>query len=261
MVAGAPPTEEPNVKVCVLGSFRILASGRHVSVRPGGKIHRLVGSLALHGREGMPRDELIGLVWPESDQALGGQSLNTLVYSLRRLLSDALLGSSPVVLDAGRYRLNTARIIVDVVEFDAAMDAGDDRARLRDRAGAIEGYQTAAALYTGDLAVEFGVQGLIERERLRARLMTGYGRLADLHFLNGDFEKSLETAMALLSLDACREDAHRIAMRSYVRSGQRAQALRQYQICRDILQVEFDARPEDATNELFRLVRIDPGRV
>jgi len=50
-------------------------------------------------------------------------------------------------------------------------------------------------------------------------------------------------------------------MRCYVRVGQRAQALRQYRICREVLALEFDARPEESTEELYRLVRTEPGRV
>jgi hypothetical protein len=52
-----------------------------------------------------------------------------------------------------------------------------------------------------------------------------------------------------------------MVMRTYVRSGARAQALRQYQLCRLILQDEFDAVPEPATDRLFDLLRTDPGQV
>jgi hypothetical protein len=50
-------------------------------------------------------------------------------------------------------------------------------------------------------------------------------------------------------------------MRAYVRLGARAQALRQYNLCRTILANEFEAVPEPATEQLFNLVRTNPGRV
>jgi hypothetical protein len=50
-------------------------------------------------------------------------------------------------------------------------------------------------------------------------------------------------------------------MRCCVRSGERAQALRQYRLCVDILRSEFDALPEPATVALFDQVRRDPGSV
>ena len=50
-------------------------------------------------------------------------------------------------------------------------------------------------------------------------------------------------------------------MRCYVRVGQRAQALRQYQLCKAILLDEFDAEPEPATTALYQQVRLDPGAI
>jgi hypothetical protein len=52
-----------------------------------------------------------------------------------------------------------------------------------------------------------------------------------------------------------------MAMRCHVRLGERAQALRQYQVCHEVLEREFDARPEAATDLLFEAVRLDPDSV
>jgi DNA-binding SARP family transcriptional activator len=250
------------IQVCLLGSFRILKGERPVSVRLGGKVEKLVGLLAFHGEAGVGRDELLGFVWPDSDNDLAGQSLNTLVHSLARSFSDALSGNPPILRRAGRYCLNTDQgVAIDVREFDAAVDAGNRQARSGDLEGARRAYQHAVDLYAGDLAIGSGIQHLIERERLRARFLSVYAHLADLAFAAADYERTLVSALQLLGYDPCREDAHRLAMRCYVRIGQRAQALRQYRICREVLALEFDARPEESTEELYLLVRTDPGRV
>ncbi|HXU85934.1 MAG TPA: BTAD domain-containing putative transcriptional regulator [Verrucomicrobiae bacterium] len=257
-----PFADRAGIRICLLGGFRILKGPRPVSVRPGGKVEKLVGTLAFRATEGVDRDELLGLVWPESDIELAGQSLNSLVHSLTRSLADALSGHPPVVRRAGRYCLNTDEgVAVDVRQFDAAVDAGDRQSRIGDVGGAIHAYLDAVGLYAGDLAIGSGVQHLIERERLRARVLSVYAHLGDLHFAAGDYEKTLRSALQLLACDPCREDAHRLAMRCYVRVGQRAQALRQYRICREVLALEFEARPEDSTDELYRLIRTDPSRV
>lgn len=256
------PAGQPGIQVCVLGSFRILKHGLPVSVRAGGKVEKLVGNLALREPDGVGRDELIGLVWPEAEYELARQSLNTLLHSLRRSLSDAISGDPPVLRRSGRYRLNTEHGVgIDVSQFDAAVDAGDRRRRAGDRSSAIRAYHAAIELYAGDLAVGSAIQHLLERERLRARFLSVFARLADVNFGEGDYEQTLENALQLLAYDACREDAHRMAMRCYVRLGQRAQALRQYRICQQALLEEFDASPEGATDELYRLVRLNPGSV
>ena len=248
--------------VCLLGSFRILKSGARVAVRSGGKTEQLIGTLALRPQDGVGRDELLGLVWPSSDMVLGAQSLNTLIHSLNRSLGDALGGKPPVVRRDGRYHLNVdAGVAVDVSAFDAATETGDQLARLGDRKGAIESYHGAVELYEGDLVIASDVRHVLERERLRARYLSVRARLADHHFAVGDYASALRNALDLLAHDPCREDAHRMTMRCYVRRGERAQALRQYRVCREILALEFDVSPELGTEALYQLIRLDPARV
>jgi DNA-binding SARP family transcriptional activator len=250
------------VEICLLGSVRILKDGAPISLRSGGKTEILVASLALKVRDGLPRDEILTLLWPDTEFPQAIQSLNTLVYSLRRILQDALSGDSPVLRDAGRYRLNTeAGVTTDVAQFDSAIETGERLARNGDAVGAIGSFGLAVELYSGDLAVAADVQHVLERERLRARFLWLHARLAEHHAMAGDFAAALSNALELLAHDPCREDAHRMAMRCYVRLGQRAQAMRQYRICREILALEFDALPEGATEELFQQIRLDPGHV
>ena len=81
----------------MLGSFRILKNAQTVAVRPGGKVEKLVGILAMHPEGGLVREELIETVWPDTESNLAGQSLNSLIHSLHRSLSDALSGHPPVI--------------------------------------------------------------------------------------------------------------------------------------------------------------------
>jgi DNA-binding SARP family transcriptional activator len=260
--AGPVARPIPPILVCLLGGFRLLNDGKAVPLRPGGRARALLASLALAPHSGVPRDQLLATVWPGGDMALAGQSLNTLVYALHRSLGDALAGRPPITHDDGRYRLNAEDgVEVDIVRFDAAVDDGDRRARAGDRAGAIDSYRGALHLYEGDLEIGSDVQFVLERERLRARYLSIRSRLADHQFADQDYASALVSALDLLSHDPCREDAHRMAMRCYVRLGERAQALRQYRVCESILAAEFEARPEIATSELFDLVRLEPADV
>lgn len=248
------------VKVCLLGNVRVLKRGAVVSLRPGGKAQQLLGHLALRSPDGMMREALIGQLWPEADLSLATQSLNTLIYSLHGLLGDALDGRPPVLTGSGQYRLNAdAGVEVDIKAFDIAAREGDRLSRIGDRTGAVESYRGASALYRGDLAFGSDILALIERERLRSRYLLILARLADAHFDAFEFELALAYALDLLGHDPCREDAHRMAMRCFVRLGVRSQAFRQYQICRDALAMEFGAVPEVATDSLYEVIRLDPA--
>src|SRR5262249_32187600 len=63
---------------------------------------------------------------------------------------------------------------------------------------------------------------------------------------------AIVTAQRLLQLDPAREETHRLLMRLYAAAGQRAQALRQYEHCRDILERDLQAKPDTETERLHR---------
>jgi len=122
-------------------------------------------------------------------------------------------------------------------------------------------YMKAVQLYRGDLCTGTDGNAVVERERLRAHFLTVLARLADYHFSVSNYPRCLHYAEQLLQYDACREDAHRMVMRCYVRQGERAQALRQYLLCQNILRAEFDAAPESHTTLLYDQVRLHPDTV
>lgn len=249
------------IVLCLLGTFRLFKNGRPVAVRSRGKTESLLCLLALSGPPGVHREPLLDVLWPEADGAHASQSLNSLVYNLHRQLGDAIGHRPPVVYEDGGYRLNLrAGIAVDVAWFDELVQNAGRQAGAGHHSAAARSYQSAARLYRGDL-VGAQLQAVMERERLRAAYLNALARLADYSFGEGDYGTSLEYAFRLLVHDPCREDAHRLAMRCYVRQGERAQALRQYALCRTVLRAEFDARPEHSTTVLYQQIRRDPAKV
>ena len=72
------------------------------------------------------------------------------------------------------------------------------------------------------------------RERLRARHLTLLAYLATDSYDRRDYRAALDYALDLLGNDACAR-SHRMVMRCYVKVGERAQALRQYRLCEELL--------------------------
>lgn len=248
--------------ICLLGSFRLLQTGRPISLGNAGKTEALLGYLALHTGRRISRETLIQAIWPDHDPTLAGQSLNSLVYSLRKRFGEALSGEPPIIHADGVYWLNTeAGVGVDVVYFDQLVTQGDQQTQAGHHAAAMTTYRRALAVYRGDLDTGSDLHATVERERLRVKCLGLLGRLADYHFRQADYTTCLDYAWRLLARDPCREDAHRLAMQCHVRLGQRSQALRQYRLCQDLLHTEFDTSPEPATTALFDLVRHTPDRV
>ena len=230
----------------LLGAFRLLRCGEPVAVRSGGKTQALLRRL-----------------WPDSEVSLASNALNNVVHALRRSLSEALGGASPVVHNAGFYRLNQeAGVAVDVDHFKRLAAQSEWLARMGDMLASAEVAEQAVQLYRGDLNNHGGTtQAIFERDRLRAICLGLFMRLADAAFERGEFESCESFALRLLAHDPCREDAHRMLMRCHVRRGERAQALRHYQTVKAILRAEFDAEPEPATTALYERVRLEPATV
>ncbi len=258
----ATPVLEWPVLVCLLGPFRLLKLGHPITVGGGGKTEALLTHLALRPGRHTSRADLLHLLWPDQDPALAGQSLNSLVYALRKRLSDALGGAPPILNTDGAYWLNTeAGVGTDIAVFDTLVQQGDRQAREGHTGASAETYRRALDLYQGGLDASGDLGALVERERLHIRHLTLLARLAEHAFAQRGYPDALDYAWRLLVLDPCREDAHRLVMQCYVRLGERAQALHQFRLCADLLRAEFDAAPEPATVALFDRIRQSPEHV
>jgi DNA-binding SARP family transcriptional activator len=254
-------SEEPSwpVMLCLLGNFRLLWAGELVPLRAGGKREALLAHLALQYGRRVPRERLVQAFWPTSELALALNSLNNLVYTLHKLLGPALEGASPVLHGDGYYRLNLeAGIGVDVMCFERLVERGDQQQQAGDVAAALVSYRRAVALYRDDLCSSVDAQTILERERLRARYLTLLEQLAESYYRAGDASAALGYLWRLLARNPYREDAHRLVMRCFVQRGERATALRHYQVCAELLRTEFDAPPEPATVALFDQIRLHP---
>lgn len=259
-----PYTDEADwpVFIRLFGGFQLLVHGEPVALRGRGKSEALLQILALQGPFTVPRDTLLDRLWPEGDTDLASQSLNSLVYSLHKLLRHAMHGASLVASGDGGYRLNReSGAGTDIECFVELARAADREAVLGNDAEAVRLYGRAIKLYRGDLQSQGDVDAVIMRENLRARYLTLLARLAQYHYLGAEYTECLEYALRLLGSEPCREDAHRMVMACYLRRGERAQALRQYRLCETVLRSEFGARPEPATTLLFEQIRDDPASV
>jgi DNA-binding SARP family transcriptional activator len=91
---------------------------------------------------------------------------------------------------------------------------------------------------------------LRERERLRLLHLRCLRRLMHTYRSQGAYHESLACAQQILDCDPLREDIHREVMRLYCDMGQRPLAVRQYQLCREILADELSILPMEETQAL-----------
>lgn len=255
-----PQTAGDPVLIRLLGDFRVQRGEEVQPLPPESKLAVLLRRLALAGASGVPRQDLLGLLWPDLDDVKTAHCLNTLVTDLRGLLRDEARGVQAVVHMGGYYRLERSTCLaVDVDCFDRCYEAGRAAEAAGEAFVARQAYEQALALYRGDLSM--GRDGaddnwlFVERERLRSRCMTLLARVADLSGGMNDLEVALGQATRLLRMDPCSEVGHRLLMQLHMLGGQRAQALHQYRVCAEALHREYEAIPESASRSLFDLLR------
>jgi DNA-binding SARP family transcriptional activator len=195
-------------------------------VRESKSAHLLL-CLVLAREHRLPRSHILETLWPETDPALAGQALNSLNHQINKTSARHLNGEGLIVHETGHYQLNASdRHWIDVDHFARWSETGRRLLSTDDVAAGVAYCEQALALYQGDLCGDSSIQTVIERERLRAAFLDLLVRLADHHYGHNDPGKALHYTQRVLAHDPCREDAHRQAMRCYVRLGQRTQAFR-----------------------------------
>src|SRR5262245_40657550 len=224
----------------LLGGFDLHSAEGRAAIPAGRKVRALLTYLALSPGQAWPREKLMALLWSDRGDEQARASLRQALAEMRRVLGEP----SPVRAEHDAVSLDPALLAVDALEFERLAKAGK--------------LDEAAALYRGPLLDGHGVRDdafedwiRVERTRLHDLAVDVLDRLAGAQ--SGD--ATLETAQRLLQLDPAREETHRLLMRLYATAGQRAQALRQYQLCRDALQRELQAMPDAETERLYREIQ------
>jgi DNA-binding SARP family transcriptional activator len=119
----------------------------------------------------------------------------------------------------------------------------------------VECLRTGVALYKSDILLEvLDDWALREREKHRRTYLNALGRLMQLATIRREYGKGIAYAQAILDSDALREDVHRELMQLFVLNGQRAQALRQFEHCRDLLRRELAIQPMRETLEMYQRI-------
>jgi DNA-binding SARP family transcriptional activator len=235
------------LSLTLLGPFHVKQpdSGRGVAI-PIRKGQALLAYLARHPSRAYPRDKLAALLWGDMPQALARQSLRQTLCVIRATLSAA---AGPVIRAGTEdIALDTRRLGIDVVDFERLAAEGTP-----------ESLEKAGALYRGEFLDGIAVDEPAfedwlreERAELQEVALSVLARLLRCQREAGLVETAIQTGLRLLRLDPTQEVVHRALMRLYVSAGRPSAALRQYQLCAQILRRELDAPPELETERLLR---------
>jgi DNA-binding SARP family transcriptional activator len=193
------------------------------------------------------RDLLAGTFWPDLPDAVARRRLSQALWQIRKALAP-----HPVLLtEHDTVQINPdLPLWLDIEEFarHKAQCLGESPAP---ESEAIVHCELCLEHYRGDFLAGYYDDWLFpEREQLRDQLLDVLERLVVRYKSRGDYQAALTHARRLASEDPWREEAHREVMRLCHVLGQGAEALKQYDICRQILAEELGAEPSPETEAL-----------
>lgn len=228
----------------LLGETRLIAPDGTVVV-PSAPIAALLALLVSRRGRRISRTQAAQLIWEDQDE---DHARHCLATSLWRFKGQVAGQAPPILVEAETLTLDR-RIWVDVLAFQLRVrDAAQPAAPLQRIRRAVEGYR-------GDfLAGSYAEWALVERERLACLHLDALIQLATLEARAGNYPAAIRQARLACQLEPLREDAHRLLMRAYADSGNRALAIKQYRTCARILIDELGVGPMDDTNALAQLL-------
>jgi DNA-binding SARP family transcriptional activator len=225
----------------LLGELSVERGADRLPLPPSKKTRALLAYLLAEPRE-HTRERLCNLLWENPDDPRGA-----LRWSLSRIR--ALFEDTPVSLlaEGERVTMTAAGAEVDLLAVREIFATGLKNAnsnKLREAADRFRG-QFLEGLELPD-CYRFQAWCTSQRETTRRWRLELLETLADRL---GEADGALAVAREILEVDPSREPAHRRVMALLLASGNRKEALRQYDVCRAILR-EQGARPSEEMEAL-----------
>ncbi|RKS71491.1 DNA-binding SARP family transcriptional activator [Motilibacter peucedani] len=242
--SGAAPAH--GTSLCLLGEFHMEHEGKPVQVSVAGQ--RLIALLAVHGRP-VRRASVSAVLWPDSD---GTRATANLRSVLHRLPSG---GGKPLV-SACRESLELADdVSVDLhacTSLVLALCEDESSYALPepvDDGDAVSGGLVRTLLR--DLLPDWSDEWLlVERERHRQMRMHALELLATRLRAAGRYTAALHAALSAVAVEPLRESAHRVVAQVHIDEGNVGEALRQYDMCRRLLDEGLGIRPSASFQQL-----------
>jgi DNA-binding SARP family transcriptional activator len=193
------------------------------------------------------RDVLASLLWGDAPTPQARHSLRQTLMEIRASLRDdgdpALL-----IVEDDFIEVDTRRIRVDVQVIERLYDRSTERT-----------LSAAYSLCRGEFLAgldltetEFERWLTLQRARIRQLSVEVHEQYVEQLLRRGKLAGGIDIAIRLLALDPLSERTHRTLMTLYAKQEQLGAALRQYDLCAEILSRELNVKPSLETQELRR---------
>ena len=211
--------------------------------------------LACHRTRPLSRSDLACAIWGDHPPPEVEGALNALLSKLRNTFKKAGLEPPDTSIETRSGSINL-RLPADAwIDLEAAANAVDETE------GALRRGDTGTAWGMANIVVTVGRRPFLtdleapwietRRAAQRSLLVRALTCLAEISRVNGESSLALQYMSEVLELEPFRETAYQELMRLHAGSGNRAEALRVFGRCRELLRDELGASPSPQTEAVF----------
>src|SRR4051794_18626053 len=240
-----------SVRLC--GGFVVGDGERALGPRDvgGARARHVLLALLFEAGAGVSKGRLIECLWGAKPPAGALGTLEAYVSVLRKRLAAAIPGPTPVVTVPGGYRWDVDRAPVDVVEFTRTAAAA--RAAALSGADALPAYAAALALVESPVLPADGDAPWLEQHVTghHARVLRVLTEAARCALDAGDPSLAESWARSALERDLLVESAWLVLLESLEQQGRQAEAVREYEACREVLATELGCDPGPGLRAVF----------
>jgi DNA-binding SARP family transcriptional activator len=234
----------PVLTLELLGDFRMRTDDGALLSISAKKSQAMLAYLGVKPTQ-VSRDKMAGLLWSSTAPEQARQSLRQTLSTLRKEL--AHISDKKILVEEGDFlALDQSLVHVDVVEFEQLVANGTP-----------EALDPATRLYQGDFLEGFQLDEekfdqwvIAERDRLHRLALRAHTQLAEQLLRYDSLDGAIAVAQRSLRIDPLQEPMHRLLIRLYVKSGDLANALQQFDACAKVLRRELGVEPDAETKAL-----------
>jgi TolB-like protein/DNA-binding SARP family transcriptional activator len=235
--------------------MRAVAPGGADFLPHGRKTRGLLACLCLAQGERVSRGRLIGLLWDRSADAQARMSLRHSLSELNSVVNRHVPGLVEIARES--VRIDVRNCWVDALAIiEASADATADTSNL------VQPYSERLLEDLDGITPSFDQWLTAERTRFEDRVRKILEAELD-RVIEQNARPELRAAVArrLINFEPTHEGAVRSLMRAFAQMGDRAQAIREFERCRQVLLTVLDLPPSKETVAVYEAVRIESPQV
>ncbi len=244
-------------EICIqlFGRFCVRRDGQVVAGLEADMLQNLFSYLLLHQRSAHARESLASILWPETTTVHAKKRLRQVLWQLHSALDSH--AEVPVLqITADQVQINPeAGIWLDVAAFEKAFAGVQGITGQQLDTRHVQALNAAIQLYRGPLLDGcYEEWCLDERERLQNIYLAMLEKLMCYSDCQHDYEAGIQYGKQILACDRVHERTYRRLMRLYYLNGDRANALRIYELCSHALNEELGVKPAQRTIAFYKQI-------